>query len=102
MSELRSLTETEIEVILDRIFSGSNRTKTKKGLKKMLVNPSGGTVQARCNTILDYDRLVDLAELKDRREADLIKEVEDLTGGIDEQEQKEEGKSKTKEERDES
>ena len=79
MSEPRSLTETEIEVILDRIFSGSNRTKTKKGLKKMLVSPNG-TVQAGCNTILDYDTLVDLAELKDRREADLIKEVEDITG----------------------
>ena len=99
MSEPRNLTETEIEVILDRIFSGSNRTKTKKSLKKMMVNPNG-TIQAGCNTILDYDTLVDLAELKDRREADLIKEVEDLTGGIDEQEQKEERKSKTKEERD--
>ena len=83
MSEPRNLTETEIEVILDRIFSGSNRTKTKKSLKKMLVN-ANGTVQAGCNTILDYDTLVDLAELKDRREADLLKEVKDITGESDE------------------
>ena len=88
MSEPRNLTETEIEVILDRIFSGLNRAKTKKGLKKMIVNPDGGTVQAGCNTVIDYETLVDLAELRDRREEDLLKEAKDITGENDESKRK--------------
>ena len=79
-SNFRSLTKTEIEVLLDRIFSKRKRDEVKKNLSKMKVNdiPSSN-IQAGCTTHLDMETLKDLSELRERRESDLVKEAKDIT-----------------------
>ena len=102
MTDIRSLTSTEIEVILDRVFSTQKRMKVKADLKKMVIddtNPSA-TVQAGCNTAIDLETLTDLAELRERRETGLLEEAEDeLEKGKDGKSKKGKRESKVEEER---
>ena len=79
-SNFRSLTETEIEVLLDRIYSKRKRDEVKKNLSKMKVNdiPSSN-IQVGCTTHLDMETLKDLSSLRDRRESDLVKADKDMS-----------------------
>ena len=84
---LRNLTETEIEVLLDRVFSKRKRDEVKKNLLKMKVNDSPHSkMQIGCSTSLDMETLIDLAELRDRRRSDLVEEAKDITE-VDEDEE---------------
>lgn len=74
-NEPRQLTPTEVNVILDRLFSNKRRIKVKQDLLNVWVQPDVINVTAKAELTMDLDDVYELAAARDLREEEIMEET---------------------------
>ncbi len=79
-NEPRQLTPTEVNVILDRLFSNKRRMKVKQDLLNVWIQPNVINVTAQATLTMDLDDVYELASARDLREAEIMQETKKSLG----------------------
>ena len=74
-NEPRKLTATEINVVLDRLFSKKRRKKVQTDLESVWIQPQMINITAQATLNIELDDVFELAEARDKAEEAIIKET---------------------------
>ena len=73
-NEPRKLTPTEINVVLDRLFSKKRRKIVQANLEKVWIQPDMINITAHATLNIELDDMKELAEARDRAEDEILNE----------------------------
>ena len=76
MSVLK-LTETQINLYMDKLFGSVNRKKVLNYLEAMVITNEDGNIAVQVLLNLPYKDLVDLAELRDIKQQSIVDDLAD-------------------------
>lgn len=83
------LTETEIDVYMDRLMGSINRKTVLDYLKNIIIIRPNGNINVTLNGSIPYRDLVDLAELRDIKEKEIVNELKKQGFSVDNKEDEE-------------
>ena len=83
------LTETEINVYIDRLMGSVNRKTVLDYLKNINIVRPDGNINVTINGSMSYRDLVDLAELRDIKEKEIVNELKKQGFSVDNKEDEE-------------
>ena len=79
-NEPRKLTPTEINVVLDRLFSKKRRRKVQSDLEKIWIQPEMINLTAQATLTMDLDDVYELGAARDKAEEEILKETKKSLG----------------------
>ena len=79
-NEPRKLTPTEINVVLDRLFSKKRRKLVQANLETVWIQPDMINMTAHATLNIELDDMQELAEARDRAEKEILEETKKNLG----------------------
>ena len=86
------LTETEINLYMDKLFGSVNRKKVLEYLEKTIIINEDGNIAVQLALNLPYKDLVDLAELRDIKQQSIVDDLADKGFSVEDEPEGEDGK----------
>ena len=86
------LTETEINLYMDKLFGSVNRKKVLDYLEKTIIINEDGNIKVLLGLDLPYKDLVDLAELRDIKQQSIVDELGAKGFSVEDEPEEKDGK----------